>query len=76
MARLIVHRVEPGQELAAHPNTLPTLYRLLQAHRQQPATAPATARALGAGWTALPLVADDAIDRGEVHLRPARQAPA
>ncbi|MFF9215591.1 hypothetical protein [Streptomyces viridosporus] len=76
MARLIIRSVAPGQELAAHPDTLPTLHRLLQPHRQQPATAPATARALGAGWPELPLVLDETLHRGEVHLRPARPGPA
>ncbi|MEV5163877.1 hypothetical protein AB0K66_04515 [Streptomyces werraensis] len=76
MARLIVRRTEPGQELAAHPDTLPTLHRLLQPHRQQPAGAPATAHALGAGWPELPLVLDNTLHRGEVHLRPTRPDPA
>jgi len=76
MARLTIRSVPPRQELAAHPDTLPTLHRLLQPHRQQPAAAPATARALGADWPELPLVLDDTVLRGEVHLRPARPGPA
>ncbi|MBL3669084.1 hypothetical protein JL475_24435 [Streptomyces sp. M2CJ-2] len=76
MARLIIRSAVPGQELAAHPDTLPVLHRLLQPYRQQPAAAPATARALGAGWPELPLVLDDTVDRGEVHLRPVRPGPA
>ncbi|MFF5795770.1 hypothetical protein [Streptomyces albogriseolus] len=76
MARLTIYSVTPGQELAAHPDTLPTLHRLLQPHRQRPADAPATARVLGVGWPELPLVLDDALRRGEVHLRPTRPGPA
>ncbi|MFE9935881.1 hypothetical protein [Streptomyces hirsutus] len=76
MARLIIRSFVPGQEIAAHPDTLPALHRLLQLHRQRPGSAPATARALGADWPELPLVLDDTLHRGEVHLRPARPSPA
>ncbi|CUW29667.1 MULTISPECIES: hypothetical protein [Streptomyces] len=65
--KLLLIRVDPVQEIAAHPDTLSQLVAALP----KSAPTPSTSSSSGLGLlTGLPLVPDPNVPPGHVHLRP------
>ena len=67
--RWFLVRTDPVQELAAHPTTLAQLTDVLREHAVEPKRLPAL-RGIDLG---LPLIRDDEMTPGVIHLRPALQ---
>ncbi|MGW0566110.1 hypothetical protein [Streptomyces tauricus] len=64
--RFLLARTEPVQKISAHSKTLAVLTDLLRQHAQEPERAPGfSAMPLG-----LPLIPDDRITEGVIHLGP------
>ncbi|MFF3928596.1 hypothetical protein [Streptomyces hirsutus] len=76
MTRLLVVRTEPAEELAAHPDTMPTVAELLLTRQRTTVEEAARISVVTALWEQLQLVLDCSVPPGEVHLRPCPALPA